>query len=120
MTEIGGKLDNRELAIKTGEVLSSKKAEDIVVLGVAEQSSFADFLVIATAMNERQLPALADEVEDQLEKEGILPKNIEGKAQSGWVLMDYGDIVVNLFLPQQRDMYQLEKIWADGEFIRIE
>ena len=120
MTEIGGKLDNRELAIKTGEVLSSKKAEDIVVLGIAEQSSFADFLVIATAMNERQLPALADEVEDQLEKEGVLPKNIEGKAPSGWVLMDYGDIVVNLFLPQQRDMYQLEKIWADGEFIRIE
>ena len=113
-------LDNRELAVMTGEALSAKKAEDVVVLGIAEQSSFADFFVNATAMNERQLSALADEVEDKLAKGGVLPKNIEGKPPSGWILMDYGDIVVNLFLPQQREMYQLEKIWGDGEFIGIE
>jgi len=113
-------LDNRELALKVGEVLSAKKAEDVIALGIAEQSSFADFFVNATAMNERQLAALANEVEDQLAKEGIIPKNIEGKPPSGWMLMDYGDIVVNLFLREQREMYQLEKIWGDGEFIAIE
>lgn len=116
----GEELDNRELAMMTGGILSANKAEDIVVLGIAEQSSFADFFVNATAMNERQMGALADEVEDQLAKEGVIPKNIEGKPSSGWILMDYGDIVVNVFLPGQREMYQLEKIWGDGESVRID
>ena len=112
-------MDNRELAIHTGEILSAKKAENVIVLGIAEQSSFADFFVNITALNERQLSALADEAEDQLAKVGAIPKNIEGKPSSGWILMDYGDIVVNLFMPEQREMYQLEKIWGDGEFIKI-
>ena len=113
-------MDNRELAIHTGEILSAKKAGNVIVLGIAEQSSFADFFVNATASNERQLSALANEAEDQLAKEGVIPRNIEGKPPSGWILMDYGDIVVNLFMPDQREMYQLEKIWGDGEFINIE
>ena len=113
-------MENKEIAIKTGEILSAKKAEQVIVLGIAEQSSFADFFVNATAMNERQLMALADEVEDQLAKDAVIPKNIEGQSSSGWILMDYGDIVVNIFLPQQRDLYQIEKIWSDGELIAIE
>ena len=113
-------MENREIAIATGEILSAKKAEDVVVLGIAEQSSFADYFVNATALNERQLAALSGEVEDKLAKDGVIPKNIEGRPSSGWMLMDYGDIVVNLFLPAQREMYQLEKIWGDGEFIAIE
>ena len=113
-------MENRELAIKTGQILSDKKAGNVLVLGVAEQSSFADFFVNATASNERQLAALVNEAEDQLAKEGVIPKNIEGKPRSGWILMDYGDIIVNVFLPQQREMYQLEKIWGDGEFISVE
>jgi len=113
-------LDNREIAIRIGEILSAKKAEQVIVLGIAEQSSFADFFVNATAMNERQLRALSDEVEDRLAKDGVIPRNIEGQSSSGWILMDYGDIVVNIFLPQQREMYQIEKIWGDGEFIAIE
>ena len=113
-------MENREIAIRTGEIMSSKKAEQVVVLGIAEQSSFADYFVNATAMNERQMSALSDEVEDQLAKDALIPKNIEGKPSSGWILMDYGDIVVNIFLPQQRELYQIEKIWGDGEFIAIE
>jgi ribosome-associated protein len=113
-------MENRGVALKMGEVLSSGKAEDIIVLGIAEQSSFADFFVNATAMNERQLGALADEVEDQLAKDGVIPKNVEGRPPSGWILMDYGDIIINLFLSKQREMYQIEKIWSDGEFIAIE
>jgi len=113
-------LDNREIAIHIGEILSKKKASDVIALGIAEQSSFADYFVNATAMNERQLMSLSNEVEDQLAKDGIIPKNIEGKAPSGWILMDFGDIVVNIFLAQQREMYKIEKIWSDGEFIEIE
>ena len=113
-------MDNKGIAIRAGEIMSGKKAEQVIVLGIAEQSSFADFFVNGTAMNERQLMALSDEVEDQLARDGVIPKNIEGQSSSGWILMDYGDIVVNIFLPQQREMYQIEKIWGDGEFIAIE
>lgn len=109
----------KELAIYTGEILSAKKAENVIVMDIAEQSSFADFFVNVTATNERQLSALVDEAESQLVKKGIAPKNIEGKPSSGWILMDYGDIVVNLFMPEQRETYQLEKIWGDGKFIYI-
>ena len=113
-------MENRDLAVKIGGILSAKKAENVLALGVAEQSSFADFLVNATALNERQLAALANEAEDQLARVGVMPRGVEGRPSSGWILMDYGDIVVNLFLPQQREMYQLEKIWGDGELIVIE
>jgi ribosome-associated protein len=115
----GDRLDNREIAKKTGEILSVKKAENVIIINIAEQSSFADYFVNATAMNERQLSALADETENMLAKEDIVPKNIEGKPSSGWILMDYGDIIINLFLPQQREMYQIEKIWSDGEMIEV-
>ena len=106
--------------MKAGDILSSKKAENIIILGIAEQSSFADFFVNATARNERQMSALVSEVEDQLAMDGMIPKNIEGKPSSGWMLMDYGDIIVNLFLQQQRELYQLERIWRDGELITID
>ncbi len=68
----------------------------------------------ATAMNERQLGALANEVEDQLAKEGVIPKNIEGRPSSGWLLMDYGDVVVHIFSKEDRLFYDLERIWRDG------
>jgi ribosome-associated protein len=64
--------------------------------------------------------SLLDAVSDAAEKIGIEPKNIEGKPASGWVLADYGDIIVNVFLAEQRATYRLEKIWSDGEFIEIE
>ncbi|MDR1796261.1 MAG: ribosome silencing factor [Clostridiales Family XIII bacterium] len=102
-----------------GRILDDKKAVDITVIDIAEQSSFADFFVNATAGNARLLSALTDEVEDQLAKEGVIPKNIEGRPESGWILMDYGDIIVNVFLPEQREMYQIEKIWSDGKRVEL-
>ena len=113
-------MENKEIAMMTGQILSAKKAENTIVLGIAEQSSFADFFVNTTARSERQLAALVKELEEQLAREGVIPKNVEGKPASGWILMDYGDIIVNLFLPQQREMYQIEKIWSDGELITID
>ncbi|MCL2493170.1 MAG: ribosome silencing factor [Clostridiales bacterium] len=113
-------MDNKELALETARVLSAKKAQDITIIDISEQSSFADFFVNATATNERQLGALVSEAEDQLAKEGVIPKNIEGRPSSGWMLMDYGDLIVNVFLPQQREMYQIEKVWSDGVFLEWE
>jgi ribosome-associated protein len=111
---------NKEIATLIGETISAKKGEGVVLIDITQKSSFADFFVIATALNERQLASFADEVEGVLEPEGIFVKNIEGKPSSGWILMDYGDVVVNLFLEETRGLYNLEKIWRDGEITEIE
>ncbi len=111
--------DNKEIALLAVKSLDDKKAGDIVCLDVSIKSSFTDYLLVASAGSERQLNALVDEVEDNLEKEGIFPKRIEGKAPSGWILMDFGDIVVNVFTEEMRIKYNIEKIWADCEKIEL-
>jgi len=116
MTE---KLLRTDFALRAAHVLADKKAEDLVVIDISEQSSFADFFVNATALNDRHLAALAGEVEDELAKEGLFAKNIEGKHSGGWVLMDFGDLIINIFLNETRELYQLEKIWGDGKFLEI-
>jgi ribosome-associated protein len=113
-------LNNHELATLAGETISAKKGEDVVLIDIAQQSSFADYFVNATATNERQLKALTEDVEDKLAEVGTLPKNIEGAPSSGWILMDYGDVIINVFLPEQRDTYRIEKIWADSVQTHIE
>lgn len=113
-------MKNHEIATLAGETISAKKGEDIVIIDIAQQSSFADYFVNATATNDRQLKALTDEVEDKLAEINVLPKNIEGSPSSGWILMDYGDVIINVFLPEQRDTYRIEKIWADSEMTYID
>ncbi len=113
-------MNNRDIAIKTAQVLKNKKAQDVVVIDITDKSSFADYLVIASGISERQLGTLVSQVEDKLAVEGICSKNVEGGRNSGWVLLDYGDIIVNIFTKEQRDRYNLEKIWADGSHLDIE
>lgn len=113
-------MGNKEIALKTAAILMNKKALDVVVIDIATKSSFADYLVIATGGSERQIDSLTQEVSDQLASEGILVKNVEGKKASGWILMDYGDILVNVFTLEQRSRYNIEKIWGDGIFLEIE
>ncbi len=116
----GEKMSNKEIALKTAAILSEKKAQDLLVIDITGRSSFADYLVLATGGSERQVGTLASEVTEQLAKEGILAKNVEGKQGSGWILMDYGDIIVNIFSAEQRSRYNIEKIWGDCCFLDIE
>jgi ribosome-associated protein len=113
-------MDNRDIALKAAALLLKKKALDVVVIDISEKSSFADYFVIASGGSERQVGTLADELEDQFAKKGILTKSVEGKKASGWILMDYGDVIVNIFTVEQRDRYGIEKIWSDCSFIEIE
>ncbi len=113
-------MDNKEIALKIAAVLSAKKARDLIVIDVMGRSSFADYLVLSTGGSERQVGTLASEVADQLAKDGVIAKNIEGKQSSGWILMDYGDIIVNIFSEEQRMRYNIEKIWGDCCFLDIE
>ncbi|MEG1930846.1 MAG: ribosome silencing factor [Anaerovorax sp.] len=110
-------MNSRELAIKGSKILEEKKANDIILVDITQKSSFADYLVIATGGSERQVGTLSEEIDDQFSKEGIHAKSIEGKKNSGWILMDFGDVIVNIFSAEQRDRYQIEKIWNDCEFI---
>ncbi len=107
--------NSKNFAIYAANVIDSKKGEDVVVIDIGEQSSFADYLVIASGGSFRQLNALADYVEDRADRQGRLVNNIEGKNDSGWVLMDYGDVIINLFIPESRGKYSLETIWSDCE-----
>ncbi len=106
-------MDNKEIALLAAKTLDEKKASDILILDISQISGFADYFVLATASNLRMLGALCDEVEDKLAAEAVLVKHIEGKGESGWILMDFGDIIVNLFTAEQREHYQIERIWKD-------
>lgn len=106
-------MNNKETALYIAELLDAKKARDLVILDIGERSGFADYFVIATAINQRNMQALCDEVEDKLKEIDLDVRSIEGKDSSGWILMDYGDVIVNIFTADQRDHYQIEKIWND-------
>ena len=103
-----------------GKVLSDKKAQDIVVIDIQEKASFADYFVICSGTSERQVQSLVDDVGDAFAKEDLLAKSIEGKNGSGWILMDFGDIIVNVFTKEMREKYNIEKVWGDCEFIEVE
>jgi ribosome-associated protein len=92
--------------------LDADKAENIVHVDLAEKSAIADFMVIATGRNTRQLAAMAQHVAEKLSKAGIKTINIEGLSQGDWVLVDGGDIIVHLFRPEIRSLYGLEKMWG--------
>ena len=104
------------LIVKTLDV---KKAEDIKVIKIKEISVLADYFVIADGLSGTQTRALADEVEFRLKEQGRSPNQIQGANGSNWIILDYGDIVVHVFSKDQRDFYNLERLWRDGEEIDI-
>jgi len=81
------------------------------MLDLRSLSTIADYFVICTADNERQLRAILKEVDDQLGKEGAPTPRIEGTSETGWILLDYGDVIIHIFSTEQRAFYRLEKLW---------
>ena len=114
------RMESREIAQTIAELMSKKKAKDVVMIDIAEKSSFADYFVIATGTSDRQLGALADDVEDKFAELGIEPKSKDGRPDTGWILVDGGDVIVNIFTSETRDKYTLERIWSDCESILVE
>jgi ribosome-associated protein len=110
---------SESLARRIAEIADSKQAAEIVALDMRGLVGYTDFLVICTARNERQAKAIHDEVHLRLKREReLLPGNVEGDADSRWVLMDYLDCVLHIFVPETRDYYRLETLW--GEAPRLE
>jgi len=92
--------------------LEDDKAEDVVTLDLAGKAVFADRMVIATGLADRQITAMATHLEEKLREAGLKRIQVEGAGGSDWVLIDAGDIVVHLFKPEARTMYALEKMWG--------
>lgn len=113
-------MTNRDYALLAAKTLSDKKGQDIVIIDIQEKASFADYFVICSGTSERQISSLIDDVEDAFAKEGLLAKSIEGKNGTGWILMDFGDVIVNLFTKEMREKYSIEKVWGDCQFIEVE
>ena len=88
-----------------------------MLLDVREVCHFADYFVICAGESERQLAAIYDEIERKLKAEGVSPHRHEGTADSGWMLIDYGDVIVHIFSAAQREYYQLEEMWRDGKIV---
>ena len=112
-------MEPKELALKVAKLLDDKKAQDVTVIDIGLKASFADYFIIASGGSERQMSALVDNGEDMLEPLGVFPKGIEGKRTSGWTLMDYGDVVINVMTVDMRQKYNLERIWGDCETLEI-
>lgn len=114
-------LKGEQVARKVVEVASDKQAEDIVLLDVRELCSFADYFVICSGSSQRQTSAIADDIDKAFHKKGPKLVHKEGDVESGWLLMDYGDVVVHIFGADERKFYQLDKLWAKAKpLVRIE
>jgi ribosome-associated protein len=110
------------LARHVVDVLEDKKAEDIILLDLRPDAIIADFFVICNGSSDRQLKALAEYVREATkERFARLPYSVEGTAESGWMLMDYGDVVVHLFLKEKRRYFDLEGLWREAHvMVRIQ
>ncbi len=111
-------MDRKELLNNIVATLDSKKATDIKALEITDLTFVADYFVIATGTSGTHIRALTDEVEDALTKLGVEPNHVEGKT-TGWILLDYGTVVVHLFTPDQRELYSLEHLWGDAKQVDI-
>ena len=109
-----------ELARRIATIVDEKKGEEIVCLDVRGLVGYTDYLVIATARNERQAKAIHDEVRQRLKDEsGLLPERVEGETEARWVLSDYLDCVLHVFVPELRERYRLERLWGEAERLEL-
>lgn len=105
------------LARRIVDLASDKKASDIVLLEIGGLTTLADYFVIASAQSERQLGAIADGITEALRDEGVKPIGREGSANAHWLLVDYGNVIVHIMAPPERDFYQLERLWAEAPLL---
>ena len=105
------------MARKATEAASNKQAVDIMLLDAQGVCSFADYFVICSGDSERQIKTIYDEVGHVLKKEGISLHHHEGTIDSGWLLLDFGSVIVHIFAPFEREYYQLEKLWSQAKLL---
>jgi ribosome-associated protein len=112
---------SQELAWTIAQAADDRKGEDILILEVGEVSYLADYFVIVTGFSRTQVRAISQSIEQKVETEWQrLPLRTEGKAEGSWVLQDYGEVIVHILLPQEREFYNLEAFWGHAEQIEFQ
>lgn len=110
-------MDSYKLVDKIVHILDKKKATAVKALKIDELTVIADYFIIATGTSGTHVRSLSEDVEDEIAKDlSIEPMSIAGKA-TGWILMDYGDVVLHIFTPESRSYYDLERLWSDAREI---
>ena len=104
-------LEPIEIARRAAEVAADKQASEIVLLDVRDVCSFADYLVVCSGDSDRQLEAIWEDVRGALKRDGVSIHHTEGTADSGWIVIDAGEVVVHIFATVRRDYYQLDTLW---------
>jgi len=94
--------------------MHEKKGEEVVVLDLQKHTSMTDYFVLCSADSEPQIKAIYKNVEERMKSIGLRPDHIEGRPDTGWILMDYDDFIVHIMLPEKRSYYDLERLWADA------
>jgi len=112
-------MQQAELLKALAIILDNKKAQDIIAIHTTEQTILSDYFLICTGTSTTHVKALADELEFEMKRQhGILPKGVEGRA-TGWILLDYNTVLVHVFLREQREYYNLERLWEDSERVEV-
>lgn len=108
--------DYRNAAVCAAEITDAKKAENLILYDMRKLTSFTDYMIIATVNSSSQKEAVIKELKEKL---SIRPLHVEGASKGGWSLIDYGGLVINLFYPEERAFYSLERIWGDAEKVSV-
>ena len=112
-------LQTRQQVARAVKAVESKKADDVVILEMDQTSgAFTDYFIVCSGTNPRQIQAVSDEVQKELEQEGQRPASVEGYKQAEWVLLDYVDFVVHIFSEQARKFYDLERLWKSASRLK--
>ncbi len=110
-------LDSGQLARAAVDIASDKKASDVILLDIRDVTTIADYFVICSGNNPRQIRAIADAIDEQLGEQGANLLHREGVAESGWILLDFGDVIVHIFGPREREYYRLERLWSEAKTV---
>ena len=113
-------MESKELAILSARAMDQRKGTKITVLKLEDLTILTDYFVVGTGATRVQTQALADSVEEALDKLGIRPNRIEGLQEGRWILMDYGQIIIHIFQEDERGFYGLERLWADAPALPFE
>lgn len=112
-------MDSKELVKEIAKVLDEKKAIDIKAIKTEEVTIVSDYFVIASGTSNTHTKSLADDVEYEIkQRTGFAPEHIEGRA-TGWILLDYGTVIVHIFQQENREYYNLERLWADASIVDL-
>lgn len=114
-----GVIEGAALARQVAAIAADALASDILVLDIQQVSTIADYFVICSADNPRQLRAMGEQIQRELRTDSIRPERTEGAAESGWLVLDYGTVIVHLFTVEQRAFYRLEEVWADAQRLLV-